>query len=297
MKIRKIMSLVMLAASSTILMACDDIDDIGSTATSTPAGQIQDENVNTPNTPNTPNNQIPQDTNNPSKENNENQLPSDNRTTLEEITETNKGENIDNKPFEDKNDQKEENITTDNKIENPSEEDNKSTITPNDNISSSKEDSVTSSDTPSEILPPAEDLKGEDGSDGIRTWNYEEQLSKDTFNAINNYRKENGVPELKWSNVEWERANKWALMNVQKQDADHDFEQVSIMTGFDSTADAFLSRWKHSASHNKSILRANEQEGAVAVYRDSNNVYYVVASYTDNWGKDKDVVEIPFEFY
>lgn len=295
MKIKKIMLLVMLIVSSTVLMACDDIDD----TVSTPTGQIQNKNVNNQDDLN---NQIFQDINNPSQEEIENQLPSDNKATPEEITGTNKNEDTNNKPFENQgnqNEQKQENIIADNKndVKNPSGEDNKSTTTPNEDISSSKEDVITPNETPSEILPPAEDLKGEDGTDGIRTWTYEEQLSKDIFNAINNYRKENGVPELKWSNVEWERANKWALMNVQKQDANHDFEQVSIMTGFDSTADEFLSRWKHSASHNKSILRANEQEGAVAVYKDSNNIYYVVASYTDNWGKDKDVEEIPFKMY
>ena len=264
MNIKKIISLLFLISSSTVLIACDDVDN---TFTDSP---IQNENCDT---------QISQTPSNSEEERNENQLLHKDNNNNKEIT---------NESFENK---KEQNNDTTNKYEEYNNEspskDSNATITPKDD----KKDLLENKKNVSEPL------KGEDGSDGLRNWHYESQLSIDTFNAINNYRKENGIHELKWSNTEWERANKWALMNAQKEDADHDFEQVSIKTGFDSTADEFLSRWKNSASHNKSILRTTEQEGAVAVYKDSNNIYYVVASYTDNWGKNKDTVEIPFIIY
>lgn len=136
---------------------------------------------------------------------------------------------------------------------------------------------------------------GESGNNGVRSWVYEDNLSKETFWLINVYRKENGVQELKWNEKEWERANTRALENVQEEKGGHEFEQISILTGFDSTAKEFLNRWKNSPSHNKFLLNNKEEEGAVVVYRDSNNIYYIVASFIDNWEKGEESIgTVPF---
>lgn len=115
-----------------------------------------------------------------------------------------------------------------------------------------------------------------------RTWTYMADMSRETFNLMNKFRQDNGVEPLKWSDSEHTRAKKQAENNAKNSDAEHGELQISILTKR-NTASSFISMWENSPGHKASMLRKTNIEGAVAVYKDSDGVYYVVASFNDGW--------------
>ncbi len=107
-------------------------------------------------------------------------------------------------------------------------------------------------------------------------------LSEQTFNALNNFRKVNGVAPLKYSSTEQARANKQAEYNAKTMTFGHASMQISLGNGT-SNPQAYINQWANSPGHKKSMLRETNIEGAVSVYKDSENNYYVVASFGDGW--------------
>lgn len=116
-----------------------------------------------------------------------------------------------------------------------------------------------------------------------RTWQYMSSLSQQTFNALNNYRTSHGVKALKYSSSEQARAKSQAEYNVKNKNNTHDALQISYKGNADSSASGFIQAWANSAGHKKSMLRETNVEGAVAVYKDSEGYYYVVASFGNDW--------------
>ena len=109
-------------------------------------------------------------------------------------------------------------------------------------------------------------------------------LSQQTFSALNAYRKANGVAALKYSSSEQARANAQAESNVKNNNlSNHGFNQISYGGNINSTANGFIQAWANSAGHKKNMLDETNIEGAVAVYKDSEGYYYVVASFGDDW--------------
>lgn len=107
-------------------------------------------------------------------------------------------------------------------------------------------------------------------------------LSQETFNALNAFRQANGVAPLAYSSNEQSRANAQAEYNAKTETYGHDFMQISLGSGV-ADAQAYINQWANSEGHRNSMLRDTNIEGAVSVYKDSNNEYYVVASFADNW--------------
>ena len=58
--------------------------------------------------------------------------------------------------------------------------------------------------------------------------------------------------------------------------------QISLGNGT-ANAQAYINQWANSPGHKKNMLDEMMVEGAVSVYKDSENNYYVVASFSDNW--------------
>lgn len=124
--------------------------------------------------------------------------------------------------------------------------------------------------------PPTEEVKPE------RTWKYDEAMSRETFNLMNKFRQENGVAALSWSDSEHTRAKSQAEKNASKGDGGHTFNQISLITSR-ATAQSFINIWSNSSGHKQNMLDEVNIAGAVAVYKDSDGVYYVVASFDDGW--------------
>ena len=116
-----------------------------------------------------------------------------------------------------------------------------------------------------------------------RTWTYMADMSRETFNLMNKFRQDNGIAPLKWSDSEHARAKKQAEYNIKNMDTGHDFGQISIGGTRFKTPQGFINGWASSPGHKASMLDGSYIEGAVAVYRDSNGEFAVVASFYDGW--------------
>lgn len=121
-----------------------------------------------------------------------------------------------------------------------------------------------------------------------RTWQYMADMSRETFNLMNQFRQQNGVTALKWSDGEHAKAKKRAEKNASVAGSGHDFSQISIGGTRYKTAQGFINGWASSPGHKESMLDKRFIEGGIAVYKDSDGEYYVVASFKDNSGFDWD---------
>ena len=160
----------------------------------------------------------------------------------------------------------------------------------NSNSSNSKPSTTTkpsnsssSSNKPSTTTKPSNSSSSNSKPSTTRTWQYMSSLSKETFNALNEFRKANGVAPLKYNSAEQSRANKQAESNVKNNINTHEMLQISYKGNADSTSNGFIQAWAKSPSHKKSMLDEGFSEGAVSVYKDSKGYYYVVASFHLDW--------------
>lgn len=121
-----------------------------------------------------------------------------------------------------------------------------------------------------------------------RTWQYMADMSRETFNLMNQFRQQNGVAALKWSDGEHAKAKKRAEKNASVAGSGHEFDQISLTTISHGNPQGFIKQWANSAGHKQNMLDKRNVEGAVAVYKDSDGEYYVVASFKDGSGFDWD---------
>lgn len=110
-----------------------------------------------------------------------------------------------------------------------------------------------------------------------RTWQYMSAMSNELFGLINNYRVKNGVDAVRYDADIQATAKARAEFNAKNQRGDHDIAQISILTGRDSTPQQFLQRWIDSPSHRDYMLNSLLTRGGVAIYKDSDDIYYIVA--------------------
>ena len=116
-----------------------------------------------------------------------------------------------------------------------------------------------------------------------RTWEYQGAMSQELWSLFNQYRQENGLNALNWSGKYngWVKAQ--AELMAKKEDAIHgDYPEGGDVVGFNGssmTASKILQQFKNSPQHNKNLLDDELTEGACAVYKDSNGVYYFVIGF------------------
>lgn len=110
-----------------------------------------------------------------------------------------------------------------------------------------------------------------------RTWQYMSAMSNELFGLINNYRVKNGVDAVRYDADIQAKAKARAEFNAKNQRGDHDIAQISILTGRDSTPQQFLQRWIDSPSHRDYMLNSLLTRGGVVIYKDSDDIYYIVA--------------------
>lgn len=177
--------------------------------------------------------------------------------------------------------------TDNNSSNNSNSNDNSGTNKPSNgnNGSSNNSGSTSKPQEPSKPTPPVveqpkPEVKPEPPK---RTWTYMANMSRETFNLMNKFRKDNGVAELKWSDSEHARAKKQAEKIASTAGSGHDFMQISLTTISNGNPQGFINQWANSYGHRASMLEKNYVEGAVAVYKDSDGEYFVVASFNDGW--------------
>lgn len=151
------------------------------------------------------------------------------------------------------------------------------------NNSSSNSGQTTPSPTPEPTPSPTPTPSPEPAE---RTWTFMEDMSRETFNLMNQFRQQNGVAPLAWSDSEFSKAKVQAESNAKNSISKHDFNQISLLRGSsdrDYKAKDFINQWEASIGHKESMLESVFIEGAVAVYKDSDGIYYAVASFYDGW--------------
>ena len=113
-----------------------------------------------------------------------------------------------------------------------------------------------------------------------RTWEYMPSLSRQTFDLMNKFRQDNGVTPLTWNENYSNQAKKVAEDGASREVVYHEFSQIALGNGI-GTAKSFIDQWASSPGHKDSMLETLDTNGAVAVYRDSNGRFYVVAHIDD----------------
>ncbi|MGU8439108.1 CAP domain-containing protein, partial [Clostridium perfringens] len=113
-----------------------------------------------------------------------------------------------------------------------------------------------------------------------RTWDYQEGMTQQLWSEFNAYRQSKGLNALSWSGkyAGWTKAHCEEM--AKKETSFHksypDGAQIVGLNGSNMTATKILQQFKNSPAHNKNMLYDDVTEGACAVYRDSNGVYYFV---------------------
>lgn len=128
---------------------------------------------------------------------------------------------------------------------------------------------------------------------------YLPELSMETFNLMNQFRKDHGVESLKYSQEEADRSKARAEYNAKNNESGHDFEQISITSNMDTTAKDFIKCWADSEGHKENMLDNREVYGGIAVYRANHDDgygyrYYVITSFSDGekWDKIGGIVDL-----
>lgn len=154
----------------------------------------------------------------------------------------------------------------------------------NNNTSNSKPSKPSKPSEPSKpVTPPTkpETPKPEQPKPPVekpqRTWQYMDAMSNELFNLMNDYRIRNGIHALKYDAGIQAKAKVRAELNASREGSGHDRLQISITTGLDDTPREFLQRWIDSPNHNSNLLDKDFTRGGVAIYKDSNDIYYIVA--------------------
>ena len=117
----------------------------------------------------------------------------------------------------------------------------------------------------------------------VRTWEYMSSMSDELFRLISDYRVSNGLCGLTYDASIQQKAKTRAEYNAKNSTSGHDDSQISITTGLDSTPQEFLQCWINSPDHNNYMLNSLLTRGGVAVYKDSNDYYYIVAGIDMDW--------------
>lgn len=174
-------------------------------------------------------------------------------------------------------------------VSKPSNNNNSSTNKPssgnNNNNNNSNNNSGSSNNKPSKPQEPQKPEKPQEPEKPTnppvekpqRTWQYMESMSNELFNLINDYRQQNGLNAVRFDAEVHAKAKARAELNASREGSGHDNLQISITTGRDDTPREFLQRWIDSPNHRNYMLSDLHTRGGVAIYKDSNDIYYIVA--------------------
>lgn len=111
-------------------------------------------------------------------------------------------------------------------------------------------------------------------------------MESQLFAMINEYRVQNGLNEIAYSNVQYSKANNLAKekATANRLDGSHYANEISIVIGGSHpSATSLLNMWKSSSSHNSFLLSNTKNYGGCAIYRNGSNYYVILeARYGNN---------------
>lgn len=111
-----------------------------------------------------------------------------------------------------------------------------------------------------------------------RTWEYLEAESRAAFDAMNEFRKQNGVAPLTWRQDCQDAANKQAKWCAENSAMDHGLAEIG-QGCWTADADVLIQRWADSPGHRESMLDSWNNYGAVSIYKDSTGYFFVIAHF------------------
>ncbi|MDM0610890.1 CAP domain-containing protein [Clostridium perfringens] len=165
----------------------------------------------------------------------------------------------------------------------PPVENNKPVDKPNNSTNTKPQDKPVETPKPT---PPTENKpveKPQEPVKPVRTWEYQAGMSNELWSLFNQYRQENGLNVLNWSGKYATWTKQHAEEMAQKESAFHKLYpeggQVTGLNGASMTASKILQQFKNSPAHDANLLDDELTEGACAVYKDSNGVYYFVIGF------------------
>lgn len=112
-----------------------------------------------------------------------------------------------------------------------------------------------------------------------RTWEYQEGMTNQLWSEFNAYRQSKGLNALSWSGkyAGWTKTHCEEM--AKKETSFHkSYPEGGQVVGLNGTknmsASKILQGFKNSPAHDRNLLDDEITEGACAVYKDSNGVYY-----------------------
>ncbi len=120
------------------------------------------------------------------------------------------------------------------------------------------------------------------------TWKYLEEESRAAFDAMNEFRKQNGVAPLIWRQDCQDAANKQAEWCAENTALTHGASEIGQLS-YSYSIDTWIQNWKDSPGHRANMLDDWNAYGAVSVYAttysDGVVQYYIIAhfEYDDSW--------------
>lgn len=131
--------------------------------------------------------------------------------------------------------------------------------------------------------PKQEETPQPDPAPGY-TWKYLEAESRAAFDAMNEFRRQNGVAPLTWRQDCQDAADKQAEWCAENTALDHGLSEIGQLS-YSHSVDTWIQNWADSAGHKRSMLNSMNVYGAVSVhattYSDGVVQYYIIAHFED----------------
>lgn len=114
---------------------------------------------------------------------------------------------------------------------------------------------------------------------------HETSLENQLFNLVNEYRTQNGIEQIQFSDNQYSKANNLAKSKADANtlDSSHYANEISIVFGGGRpSASQLLNMWKASPSHNDFLLNTRKHYGGCAIYSNGNTFYVILEARIDN---------------
>ena len=119
-----------------------------------------------------------------------------------------------------------------------------------------------------------------------RTWKYRADFSRETFNELNRFRANEGLPALQLSSAAEAEAKAWAEEMAIAGGAKHNpvvklAGEIVLSGNVRTNPKQFIQGFASSPGHVRSLRTTMETKAGAGVYEDSNGIFYVVIYFQD----------------
>ena len=119
-----------------------------------------------------------------------------------------------------------------------------------------------------------------------RTWKHRADFSRETFNELNRFIANEGLPALQLSSAAEYEAKAWAEELAKRGAPSHNpvvklAGEIVLFTGVHTNPHQFIQAFAGSPGHVRSLRTTEETKAGAGVYEDSNGMFYVVIYFED----------------